>query len=932
MVATTGPEVGGRRQGVRLAGRAAVDALARDGSGRHLCLRGGPGFGKTTLASELIADARRHRLAVITGAATGFDAATPFAPLARLKLPNGESLFPPERFVTRQLDPGIVGRVPAVDADRFSVAESLVSTLEDRVAEATLLVIEDVHWADPATVDALLAIADITRSLPLLLLTTCRPQPDGFDHRAELGGATVLTLEPFDRADVAALVAELVGEDADAAALERAQQGQGNPLLVAELVGGLLIDADALAERGEGATAGEGTRVPPVLQGAVERRIGLMEPDTATVLRAASVLGLHVDVVTLGRTLDRSPLALQAPLAAGIEQGLLEERRDELWFRHDLIRVAVYESMLSSVRAATHQQVATILAQHGASPALVGTHLVLAGGLGDPDTVEKLQRAASEAAPFVPEAALTFLDRARELAGPDADARRVIERARLDALTSAGRLDEAEEVGNWLLRITPATDRPELQARLAGLAMLTGDGPRAMALLEQARADALDETVESPIVALAASTSLSIGDFELAGRLAAEAIEIGQRVDDPIAHSVGLSLTGRISTFGNAYDEGMRLGAASVAVADTDPTGVAHQYLPCLFYGLTCIDVDRLDLADAMVVQGRQMAAESGGTWSLPLYGALATVVDYRRGDLDAARAEAEVAIELAEHTGSRQAEVLALSVLALIELEYDEVAVARRWVDQATESFTSGKSRLGSDLLALARARVATMEGEPRDGLEELAFAWDLFVAAKTLLCLPGSALDFGSWAHEVGDRERLDVVVDAMREAADASGLASTRGLAGWLAALRDGDLGQAGRAIEVIRAAERPLDLAALLLETARRFPCPPAERSRLLDEARRLFEHCGARRSAAVADQLANGPVTAARAVDGWASLTPTELEIARALAAGLTNAQIAQQRGGSRRTVESHLGRIYRKLAIDGRVKLTVAATQYFRDN
>lgn len=65
------------------------------------------------------------------------------------------------------------------------------------------------------------------------------------------------------------------------------------------------------------------------------------------------------------------------------------------------------------------------------------------------------------------------------------------------------------------------------------------------------------------------------------------------------------------------------------------------------------------------------------------------------------------------------------------------------------------------------------------------------------------------------------------------------------------------------------------------------------------------------------------------VIGWAALTPAETAIAELLARGLTNAEIAQQRGGSRRTVEAHLRRIYRKLHIDGRVKLTVAASERF---
>ncbi len=100
---------------------------------------------------------------------------------------------------------------------------------------------------------------------------------------------------------------------------------------------------------------------------------------------------------------------------------------------------------------------------------------------------------------------------------------------------------------------------------------------------------------------------------------------------------------------------------------------------------------------------------------------------------------------------------------------------------------------------------------------------------------------------------------------------------------------------------------------------------------LRRAIEIYEGCGATASAQqVRVQLPDGPAAVTpNTLTGWGALTQTETAIAELLAQGLTNAQIAHARGGSRRTVETHLRNIYAKLQIDGRVKLTVACAQQF---
>ena len=145
----------------------------------------------------------------------------------------------------------------------------------------------------------------------------------------------------------------------------------------------------------------------------------------------------------------------------------------------------------------------------------------------------------------------------------------------------------------------------------------------------------------------------------------------------------------------------------------------------------------------------------------------------------------------------------------------------------------------------------------------------------------------------------------------------------------ALRSRDSAAAAGALHRIRSAGRRYDYARwLAAEPELVDPDSPATAVR---DALAIFEQVGAMRSAGEArDKLVRLGASSPAPGQAWDTLTPTEREIVRLLAEGSTNAQIADQRNSSRRTVESHLSRVYQKLNIEGRVKLTVAAIEHFR--
>jgi len=342
---------------------------------------------------------------------------------------------------------------------------------------------------------------------------------------------------------------------------------------------------------------------------------------------------------------------------------------------------------------------------------------------------------------------------------------------------------------------------------------------------------------------------------------------------------------------------------------------------------MTAYDADRLDTAMDVIARANRLAETHRLAWSLPLFGSVAAACHYKRGALDSAAAEAEAAVEVAERTSSRQTLMWSHAVLALVAVEMDDLVSARHWADAGAGCWASGQSSMGVDAIVLANARVTAAEGDTARALADLQTAWDVFEAVGTPICQPLVAYDFAALARRHGRTDLVDRVIAATGQAATVSGVASIAATGRWLVATRDSDRAGARDALERLRRTERRLDLARWLVDGAELLDDDPTVPLR---EALAFYDDIGAVGSAATTRaRLAEHGQRDGGAVQGWDALTPTEQEIARLLGAGLTNAEIAQQRGSSRRTVESHLGRIYRKMGIEGRVKLTVAAADHF---
>ncbi len=314
--------------------------------------------------------------------------------------------------------PGPDGGAPAAETS-FGVLHGLYWLVANLAAgRPQLLVVDDLQWADAASVRFIAFLANRVAELPVLLLAAQRP------GAAPLATATVRRLAPLSAGGTAAVLAE-AGGDADgglgvpaglAAACHDATGG--NPLLVRRLAAELPADGDGAAHAELVARIG-----PEALAGVVGATIARLGEEPARLARAVAVL-------------DRAPLAMAARIAAVEDGEALAERlvlagilRDArpLEFAHALVRDAVLSGMTAGERARGHAAAADLLREAGAPAEAVASHLLHTEPRGDPAAAAVLMEAGRRAlGSGAPAEAAATLERALAEPPPAAERSRLL--------------------------------------------------------------------------------------------------------------------------------------------------------------------------------------------------------------------------------------------------------------------------------------------------------------------------------------------------------------------------------------------------------------------------------------------------------------------------------------------------------------------------
>jgi len=322
-------------------------AVARAGQGRVAAILGEPGIGKSRLLAEFRADVEKGDESArwIEGRCLSYGQTLPYhlvldvvrsiigvsasasEPEVREALErvmrafHGESWAEPYAYLGHllsiKLEPEMQARITAVDFEAIKrYVSSLVQTL--RVISRTgplVLVFEDLHWADAASVDALLALAPLTADLPVLSIMSSRSDRDAVGWRLVSGmrdlfgdALTELRLDPLSGDDARSLVANLLEieslpEKTRDLILAKAE---GNPFFVEEVIR-MLIDRGAIQRQGDrwiATASAAGVEIPDTLQGLLLERIDRLPQESRRTLRVASVIGRQFGVTILERLLE----------------------------------------------------------------------------------------------------------------------------------------------------------------------------------------------------------------------------------------------------------------------------------------------------------------------------------------------------------------------------------------------------------------------------------------------------------------------------------------------------------------------------------------------------------------------------------------------------------------------------------------------------
>jgi DNA-binding CsgD family transcriptional regulator/tetratricopeptide (TPR) repeat protein len=379
-------------------------AAAITGNGRLALIGGAAGIGKTTLVRDLMREARNRDMLVLAGHCYDLTNTPPYGPWLDLVAeyrPDDTSPLPPSAFADGRLE-GITSQATLfAEVQRFVAAVAAV--------RPALVVLEDLHWADPASLELLRHVASRIETLPVLLVVTYRgdeltrrhPFYQQLPSLIRESQSLRLDLSRLRLDDLRALVRsrwhlEISDEDRLTTYLER--HAEGNPFFATELLRALMEEG-LLEADGESGIIGELDRVivPPLLRQVIDGRVGRLGEETRTPLAIAAVIGQEVPLDLWADVGGLSEETLLTIIEGAVEAHLLEAERDgtRVRFAHALTREALYEGVLPPRRRQWHRRTAEVMsALPDADPDAVAYHFEQAG---DPRAAEWLIRAGERA-------------------------------------------------------------------------------------------------------------------------------------------------------------------------------------------------------------------------------------------------------------------------------------------------------------------------------------------------------------------------------------------------------------------------------------------------------------------------------------------------------------------------------------------------------
>ena len=364
------------------------DAIACHGS--LVLISGEAGIGKTTLVDDLIHEARERDCLVLAGGCYDLTTTPPYGPWAEVI----RDYEPPEDgapFPSWFANPEALEQMGS-QAQLFEEARRFFAEVAN--AQPLVIVLEDLHWSDAASLDALRYLSRHLANIPLLLVATYRDDEITRRHRlfqllpvlVRESSAVRVHVNRLDEAGIREMIAggyRLKEEDLDHLTTHIIQLAEGNPFYAVELLHTLADDGVIRSENGV-TTVGplDTVTVPPLIQQVIERRLSHFDDEQRKHLEAAAVIGHNVPLDIWLTVIGGDATDLAGLATAAISAHVLEQTSDGEGFRftHALIRESLYSNLIVVARRSLHQRVGDALSEApGPNPSIVADHFVQSG-------------------------------------------------------------------------------------------------------------------------------------------------------------------------------------------------------------------------------------------------------------------------------------------------------------------------------------------------------------------------------------------------------------------------------------------------------------------------------------------------------------------------------------------------------------------------
>ena len=906
-----------------LAGREAecqrLDALieaSAAGESAALVLVGEAGVGKTTLLDYAASRAETGTLLRARGSELESELA--FSGLADLVRPIVDHVAEIPGPQSAALA-GALALGPPTGGDRFTVCAATLSLFalaaEDR---PVLVLIDDAQWLDAPSTEALVFAARRLGSEGVVLLAAVRSNEDTPFIRA---GLETIAVETLADATVAAVIHDLApGQVADAVVEQIVVAARGNPLALAEIMSAL--DPDQLAGAAELPGLAAGHELADLFRSRLE---SLPAPTRDALVVAAA--GEAEERSTIVAALAALGLA-DADLAAAEAAGLVDDGADGVRFRHPVGRAASYAAGSADARRKAHRALASAVvgersADHRA------WHLATAASDPDEEIAAALELTAADARERGGyAAAASALERAANLT-LDSAAKTTRLVAAADDLRLAGRSLEACSLLELAVQVAPtAAARADAEHLWGAIEVWRGAPMRAHELLVGAaeRIERDDPARAATMLADAVLPCFIAGDSNAGLAMAERARVLGQRAGGTSEQVATAFLDAASILKGECADARSAVLRSQQLLAESDALSRTDQLVH--FAGALLVWIEEYDWARELIDEVIEQARGASALGALPIALAGQSALEFRTGNWPAAYASAAESHKLAVETDQKSAAAHGLVCLGRVEAAQGREELCRDHVARARA--LAGGIEAGAVPMFLGSI-IGLLElglGRPELAIAELA---DVAALADELgVHEPGViqwAPDYIEALIRADELTRAEKALDQFQARAEFTGrtwaLAAALRCRGLLAS-ESGFESLFASALEWHAKTPTPFERARteLCLGERLRRVRRRADAREPLRAALATFEALGAGIWAerARTELAASGEETEPR-VAFLAELTPQELQVALIVGRGATNREAGAALFLSPKTIETHLGRVYRKLELRSRTEL-----------